>query len=417
MIGQLEVIAGPDAGRSFALEPGQTLIVGRGPMTATRLRDQTVSAVHCTIKVAGGRLCLTDAGSTSGTMVNGRAISIHDLACGDVIQIGRTTLRLVLAHVHDRASALPNGRRGDPAIEPPELLPGDSPGTAGPLTGQAVSHYQVLSLLAPGQSEKVYKARDKRNGRIVVFKVLGQECSHRPECFHRFIRALRTVVGLQHENMVQVYAGAGNLQSLCWVAMEHVDGESLTQVIRRIGPANMLDWRSTLSIAVHIARALEFAHQRHIIHGKITPSNILVGKADNVAKLNYMIREKVSDGMPQPRVTRPGERLGDSRFMPPERSLGEEGLDARSDIYSLGATLYAMLAGRPPFQGALHTDVTSQVRYVEPVKPKRYQLAIWEPFQDIVMTMLAECPEDRFQTATDLLRQLDQVARFQGIKI
>jgi serine/threonine-protein kinase len=217
--------------------------------------------------------------------------------------------------------------------------------------------------------------------------------------------------------MVQVYAGAGNPQSLCWVAMEHVDGESLTQVIRRIGPANMLDWRSTLSVAVHIARVLEFAHKSHIIHGNITPANILVRQVDNVAKLNYMIRAKVSDGTPSRQGTRPGEPLGDFRFMPPERSFGEERLDARSDIYSLGATLYAMLAGRPPCQGRFQSEVASPIRDLEPIKPKKYQLAIWEPFQDIVMTMLAECPDDRFQTATDLLRQLDQVARYQGITI
>jgi hypothetical protein len=180
MIGRLQVIAGPDAGRSFVLKPGQTLVVGRGPMTGTRLCDGTVSTLHCIIKVAGGRLCLTDTGSTLGTLVNGRAISIHDLACGDVIQIGRTTLRLVLAHVHDRAMAQGDGRRDVRAIDPPEWLPDDSPATTGPLTGQAVSHYQVLSLLAPGQSRMVYKARDKRNGKIVVFKALGQECSHRP---------------------------------------------------------------------------------------------------------------------------------------------------------------------------------------------------------------------------------------------
>jgi serine/threonine-protein kinase len=199
--------------------------------------------------------------------------------------------------------------------------------------------------------------------------------------------------------------------------MEYVDGESLTQVVRRLGPANMLDWRYTLSIAVHIARVLDFAHKRHMIHGNITPANILVRRADNVAKLNYMVLAKASDGMPSRQLMRPGEMRGDSRFMPPERSLGEEQLDARSDIYSLGATLYAMLAGRPPVQGRLHTDVTSQIRDLEPIKPRKYQLAIWEPFQDIVMTMLAECPEDRFQTATDLLRQLEQVAKYQGIKI
>jgi serine/threonine protein kinase len=106
-----------------------------------------------------------------------------------------------------------------------------------------------------------------------------------------------------------------------------------------------------------------------------------------------------------------------SPFHALERTVGEDRLDDRSDIYSLGATLYAMRTGRPPLQGHSHTFTINQIRYVEPVKPKKYQLGIWEPFQDVVMAMIAKRPEDRFQMATDLLRQLDQQARFQGIKI
>jgi len=417
MIGQLKVIAGPDVGRSFALEPGQTLVIGRGWTAGTRLRDRMVSKVHCILKVESGRFCLADIGSTSGTLVNGRAITSRHLAPGDTIRIGRTTLRLTLAEVANGTAVRPHGRRGDTAMLPPEWLPDDSAAAAELLTGKAVSHYKVLSLLARGESGMVYKARDERDCKIVAIKVLGQEYSHSERCFHRFLRAVRTVVGLEHENLVQVYAGAGKHQSLCGVAMEYVDGESLTQVIRRFGPANMLDWRYTLSIAVHVALALEFVHWRQIIHCNITPDNILVRRADNVAKLDYPILAKATEGMQSHQDPRPGGLPGDLRFMPPERTFGEGRLDARSDIYSLGATLYAMLTGRPPLEGQSDTDMVNQIRHVEPVKPKKYQLAIWEPFQDVVMTMLAKRPEDRFQTATDLLRQLDQVAKYQGIKI
>ena len=239
----------------------------------------------------------------------------------------------------------------DTGVGRPGLPPNDLHGTPGPLTGQSFSRYKVLSLLAPGQSEKVYKARDNRDGKIVAFKVLGQEYSHSPDCFHRFLRAVRIVVGLQHENIVQVYEASAEPQSLCWIATEYVDGESLTRVIRRIGPANMLDWCYTFNVAVHIVRPSKFAHDRHLIHRNITPASILVRRVDNVAKLNYLILAKATEGMPSRQATRAGELPGDLHFMSPERTFGEERIDARSDIYSLGATLYAMLAGRPPFQG------------------------------------------------------------------
>jgi len=251
----------------------------------------------------------------------------------------------------------------------------------------------------------------------VAFKVLGPEYSHSAEGFRRFSRVVQTVVGLRHENLVGVYAAAGKSQSLCWIAMEYVDGESLTEVILRIGPANMLDWRYTLRVAAHVARALELAHQRHIIHRNITPANILIRKVDNLAKLNDLILAKATEGMLSRQVTRPGELLGDLRYMPPERTLDEQRLDARSDIYSLGATLYALLTGRPPLEGHSITDTIARIRYVEPVKPRKYQLAIPELFQDLVLTMLAKRPQDRFQTATDLLSRLAQTAKDQGISI
>jgi serine/threonine-protein kinase len=300
---------------------------------------------------------------------------------------------------------------------PHQLLPNHSPAAAGPLTGQAFSQYKILSLLAPGQSERVYKALDEHNGKVVVFKVLGQEYSHNAACFREFIRALRTVVGLRHENFVQVYAGAGNPGSLCWVVMEYVDGETLTQVIKRNGPANMLDWRSTLNIAVHVAHALEFAHSKNIFHCNISPVSILVRRLGDVAKLNYLILAKATQGMQSGHFAPPQGLLDDLRFMPPERTYDQGQLDARSDIYSLGATLYATLTGRPPFQANSHAELINQIRHVDPVKPRDYQLAICRSFQDVVMTMLAKRPDDRFQIATDLLRQLDQVARLQGIKI
>ena len=88
MIGQLEVIAGPDVGRSFVIEPGQSLVIGRGWRTGTRLRDDNVARVHCVLNVSGGRFCLTNISSNSGTLVNGCTITSHDLVPGDMIRIG-----------------------------------------------------------------------------------------------------------------------------------------------------------------------------------------------------------------------------------------------------------------------------------------------------------------------------------------
>jgi serine/threonine-protein kinase len=122
----------------------------------------------------------------------------------------------------------------------------------------------------------------------------------------------------------------------------------VTQIISRLGVAGMLDWQQAVWIAIHIGRALDFAHKQRIIHRNTVPSNILVQNSDKLAKLGDLMLAKVLEGsMAQP-ITRPGELVGDVDYMSPERMRGGSEVDGRSDIYSLGATVYALLTGRPP---------------------------------------------------------------------
>src|SRR5207244_4084355 len=131
--------------------------------------------------------------------------------------------------------------------------------------------------------------------------------------------------------------GAGKTGPYCWLAMELVEGESVTQVIHRLGTAGALDWRCALWVAVHVARALEYAHGQNIIHRNITPQNILIRSADRLTKLGDLMLAKAQEGGLAQQITRPGEILGDLRFLSPERTLGQATIDHRSDLYGLGA--------------------------------------------------------------------------------
>jgi serine/threonine protein kinase len=407
MQGHLQVVAGPDQGRSFPLSDGQTLIIGRGQNTGTQLKDLQVSRVHCELQVAGNKFRILDNGSASGTLVNGRRVTEADLQPGDVVQIGGTQMRLQLAGTHDQSTvyAQPGPK---PAPRVAEAV--------GDLAGKTISHYEVGQAVARGQSGTIYKARDTRDDREVAFKVLGPQYVADEEEFQRFVRAVKTVVALKHPNIVSVY-GAGRNGPVCWIAMEYVDGESLTKVIQRIGTVGMLDWRVALTVAVHIARALEAAHEQHIIHRNITPENILIRKADNVSKLGDLILAKALEGMMAQQVTRPGELVGNLNYMSPERTREDGGVDTRSDIYSLGATVYALLTGRPPCEGSSLVETIQKIRSAEPTKPKKFQLSIPDMFQDIVLKMLAKRPEDRFQTPKELLHDLERVAKFNGLTL
>ncbi len=224
---------------------------------------------------------------------------------------------------------------------------------------------------------------------------------------------MKTMLPLRHPNLVALY-GAGKKGPYCWIAMEFVQGESLTQVIQRIGVAGMLDWRHAFRIAVHIARALDFAHGRHIVHRNMTPQNVLIREGDLETKLGDLMLAKATEGSMAQQITQANEMLGDLRYMSPEQTFGPEQTDERSDIYSLGALLYATLTGQPPFEGGSLFETITQIRQAAVVMPKKYQMSIPDAFQAVVLKMLAKRPEDRYQTAADLLRELESRCQVPG---
>ena len=403
---KLIVAGGPDKGLAFTLEAGQVIQLGRSQAATHRLSDPAVSRVHCEIEAKDGQAVLHNI-SANGTVVNGEAATERVLQHNDTIRIGNSELRFVAAVAGEASTAM---------IPPP--APATPPaGDAGNLTGKTLAYYQIDTIIARGTTGTVFKARDSRDGQIVALKVMHPEFANNDEDMQRFIRAMKTMLPVKHPNIVQILA-AGKTGLWCYVAMEHVDGESLTKVIQRIGVANMLDWKHAFRVAVHVAHALEYAHGQSIIHRNVTPQNILVRSSDKVAKLGDLMLAKALEGVMAKDVTRPGELVGDVAYMAPERTTGSAGaVDGRSDLYGLGATLYALLTGRPPFSGNSLPEVVLKIRSAEPEKPKKYQLSIPDLFQGSVLKLLAKRPGDRHQTAAELLDDLRRVGRFAGVTV
>jgi serine/threonine protein kinase len=408
MLGQLVVIAGPDQGRIFALQEGQPFPIGRGQDTATRLKDPQVSRVHCQINIEGNKILLISSSTKSPTLVNGKKISQLELKPGDVIQIGSSQLRFQLEGTPEASTMVVTGS------QTPRSLP-DRAEQLKALIGHTLSHYRIDDVIARGQSGMVFRAEDTKENRPVALKVLWPEYSSNEEEMQRFIRAMKTMLPLRHPNLVTLY-GAGKAGGYCWMAMEYIDGESLTQIIQRIGTAGMLDWRNALRVAIHVSRGLDFAGQHQIIHRNIGPLNILVQHSDQLTKLGDLMLAKALEGVLAEPITRPGELVGDVAYMSPERTRGgTAAVDSRSDIYSLGATVYALLTGRPPFDAGSLPETIMAIRQAEPVRPKKYQLATPDLFEGTVLKMLAKRPEDRYQTAAELLAELERVAKYQGL--
>jgi serine/threonine protein kinase len=407
----LLVIAGPDKGRSFPLTPGEAILIGRSQATQTRLADPRVSKVHCEVEVGDHGATLSDSNSTGGTFINGKRISQCELKSGDVIQVGETQVKFMSGAGASKASTVAPGDLPSPR---PAAALETQPLTS--LSGQTLGHYEIGPVIAKGHSGVVFKAKDTDDGQVVAFKVLSAEVSQDEDDKQRFVRAMKTMMPLRHPNLVSVL-GAGKTGNYCWIAMEYVDGESMTQVISRIGVAGMLDWRYTLRVGTHIARALEYAHGQQIIHRNIAPPNILVHSSDKTAKLGDLMLAKALEGTLAQQITTPGELLGDVNYISPERTHGSRDIDGRSDIYSLGASLYALLTGRPPFADVSLIETITKIRKAEPEKPKKFQMAIPDLFEGAVLKMISKRPDQRYQTAGELVKDLERVAKFQGVAV
>jgi serine/threonine protein kinase len=408
MAKQLVVTAGPDQGQIIPLPAADFFLLGRSRAAEARLTDPHVSRVHCRIEVSGDTIVLVDHESAAGTFVNGRRVGgPQTLRLGDVIRVGDTELQL--------REVSPDGEKTLPPAAAP-TLPHTAAAPLGEMVGQTISHYVLGPLLARGKSGFVFHARDTKSDRPVVLKMLAPRLVSDEARRERFVRAMKTVLPLRHPNLVTVLA-AGRSGSQCWIAMEYVEGESLTQVVQRAGTTGQLDWRPALRAGVHLARALEYAHGRQIIHRNVAPMNVLLSGRGRVAKLGDLMLAKALEGELAVDLTEPGELLGDLNYLAPERTFPSLPIDERSDLFSLGATLYALLTGRPPFVGESMIETIKKLRAAVVERPKTFQKTLPDSVEQMVLRLLARRPEDRYPRAAELLRDLERLAADSGVAV
>ena len=211
-------------------------------------------------------------------------------------------------------------------------------------------------------------------------------------------------------------SAAGKTGPYCWVAMELVNGESLTATIRHVGVAGSLDWRRALRMAIYLCRGLAYLHEQKVVYRNIGPQNILCEGDARVPRLSDFLRlrpffDPVEQGQ--------GEELPDSLLLyaAPEQTREESEIDYRSDIFNLGALCYSLVTGRPPFEGGSLAETITKIRREKPEDPKKYQLAIPKAFEGVILQMLAKRPEDRYQTTAEGGAHLERVLKYQGMTL
>ncbi|MFO0901507.1 MAG: FHA domain-containing serine/threonine-protein kinase [Pirellulales bacterium] len=404
----LTIVGGPDkSGRTFALKPGQSLVIGRGRESHTQIQDPRVSRVHCRLEWHAQHVVLVDGGATSETLVNGAPVTRTELIPGAVIQVGETLLRF-------DAPAL-----DQPTLPPARPRPAASQAAPPPpvasLVGRTLGAFTLVKPLATTRSGVLFEARNTQTSQPAAVKVLSPDLLSQDEQKRRFIRAMKTMLPLQHENMVRIL-NAGRVGPYCWTAMELIDGENLQDVIRRLGVGKMVDWRESWRAAVHVGRALQFAFSKGFIHRNVNPNNILHRRTDRTYLLGDHLLAKTVEASTHDPVTQPGKLLGDLAYMAPERTYSSPAVDIRSDLYGLGATLYTLLTGRPPFVADTFKELVRLVRDHQPRPPREYALSMNSDFSDLVLSLLAKRPEDRPPVPSVMLTELERIGRLANVK-
>jgi serine/threonine protein kinase len=278
------------------------------------------------------------------------------------------------------------------------------------LVGKTFSHFEIGPLVAAGNSGAIFRAKDTTKPyRAIALQVLRPDLSGGDDEKERFAKTMVVIRSLRHPSLVRVYS-AGRNGPHNWIAMKYVEGESLAQVLQKSGVAGRLNWRATYTIAVSLSAALHQIHQQKVLHRNLKPANVMIRKEDRKALLGDFSRSRPLHGARVERLPWPGQLVGDLTYLAPEQTQPGTVEDGRCDIYGLGATLYTLLAGRPPFEAGTIDKMVEKIRGEDPPRPKEYQLAIPEAVEGLVMRMLAKRTDVRFQSTGEVLAELERIA-------
>ena len=277
-------------------------------------------------------------------------------------------------------------------------------------TGTRLGSYEILGLIGSGGMGEVYRARDTRLGREIAVKVLPAELSSDPEGRARFEREARAVATINHPNIVTIYS-VEEVDGIPFLTMELVEGSKLSDVIPRGGlPVDRL-----LKVAIGIADAIAAAHQRGVTHRDLKPVNVMVTPAGQVKVLDFGVAkfQVVNDSdsvtvMAPTDLTGVGRIVGTVTYMSPEQAEGRT-VDSRSDIFSVGVMLHQMATGETPFKGDTPMSILSSIVKDTPDSVTALRPALPPDLSRIIKRCLAKDPERRYQSATDLRNDLEEV--------
>jgi len=360
------------ADREYPLQDRVT--IGRRSSNDIVLDDTLCSRDHAVVFEFEESFKIRDLGSHNGTFVNGKKVSETVLREGDEIRIGNSTLVFSRAPVDD-------------------------------LLGKRVGGYLILQVLGEGGMGKVYKARQIAMDRLVALKVLSPKVTRDESFIEAFKQEAKVAGQLNHPNVVSVHDFGRTDEGIYYLSMEFVQGENVQQILDRKGK---LTTDESVVIVSQVAKALRYAHEKAIIHSDIKPQNILLDRNSGTVKLADLgLAKYFGKGSFDHKAD---TVMGTPYYMSPEQATKSR-VDARTDIYSLGATFFHMVTGRPPFDG--ETPLTILTKHVteDVPSPRKYDITISPRIANLIMWMMAKNPEDRPSSIAEVEAELEVIKK------
>jgi serine/threonine-protein kinase len=270
--------------------------------------------------------------------------------------------------------------------------------------------YEIMGLLGKGAMAKVWKAKQVSLDRVVAVKVLPRKSSDNPEFIERFYKEGKAAARLAHNNVVQAIDVGTTPDNLHYFVMEYVEGKTLYDIMQ---PPPVGDGKTTFSeaealdITMQIADALMHAHERGLIHRDVKPKNILL-TAQGVAKLTDLGLARATEDKAAAE-SEAGKAYGTPYYISPEQIRGDVDIDHRADIYSLGATMYHLVTGKPPFDGETPSAVMHKHLKTPLTPPDHLNTALSAGISEIIEVAMAKNRDERYQSMKDMLEDLEAV--------
>ena len=431
------VPAPPGPGAALLVEPkdgppvdlgvavGERVDLGRAPGEGgLAVADAALSRRHCSIANEGGRLVVEDLGSRNGTFVNGERVVRRHLRPGDEVEIGasRVIVRAPRSGERVPANTTELWRAEGLCMLCGVVIPAEdlAAGRAQKareglicklclevalVPGRKLGGYRIIEQIGVGGMAEVYRAEQVSSGRIAAMKTLldPQNASETERA--RFVQEAKASARLEHPNLVRIY-DAGEESGIPYIIMEYIEGEDLADILDRRG---RLDVGTSLDIVMDIASALAYAHAHGVVHRDVKPGNIIIDRVWGRARLLDLGVAKIHDLSEASRLTQRDMGIGTLEYAAPEQIQSARDVDARADIYSLGATLYRMVVGVRPFTATRQIDLARAV-LDDPLQwPDHARRTVPEALRAAIERAMSKKARGRYASADELRAALATV--------